>query len=369
MLKKISPKTKMLAGLAMIGSLFLVGCAEEEVVKTAPPRTVKSLVITVDSGTYEQSFSGRLHSTSEVNFSFRVPGTIESLPVNKGDFISAGTVLATLDPTDYELQVEKSQAALAESEANLRNATGKYDRVKKLYEAGNTSRNDLDNARAQFDTAKASVQASRKAMEIARRDLSYTTLKADDDCGIAEVNPDVGENVGSGEQVIFATCGDGLEVKLNIPETVISFIENGMTVDVTFPAIEGQVFAGKVTEVGVSSIGGSTTFPVDVLIEDPNADQLKAGLSADVIFAISLSDTEVVLVPPFAVGEDDQGRFVYVLTSQENGLSTVHRTPVTIGNAVQDGLEITSGLKPGMRIVTAGVSALRDGMEVKSSAE
>lgn len=369
---KYHPLKTTIALLCMASTLMLSGCNEEEEEKKAPLRYVKSMAIMGGSGTYEQSFSGRLHASSEVSFSFKVSGTIDSLPVNVGDRVSKGDVLAKLDASDYELEVEKAQASLAKSNATSRNAKANYERVKRLYAAGNTSRNDLDSARADADTSAASAQADRKALEIAKKDLSYTALKAEADCAIASVDPDVGENVNSGDQIIFATCGDDLEVKLNIPESVISYITKGMSVDVSFSAIEGTQFKGKVSEVGVSSVGNSTTFPVDVLVTDSDQSALKAGLSADVTFTIDASKkgrSLAIIVPPFAVGSDENGRFVYVIEPKEDTIATVRRTAVGTGDAMQSGVEITRGLNPGMRIVVAGVTGLRDGMEVKVSNE
>ncbi len=123
--------------------------------------------------------------------------------------------------------------------------------------------------------------------------------------------------------------------------------------------------------MGVSSVGSGTTFPVNVLVTDPEKSQLKAGLSADVTFRIdsSTNGRRFIVVPPFAVGEDEKGRFVYVISQKEGGAATVHRTPVKTANVLQSGVEISEGLTPGIHIVTAGVSVLRDGMEVKISGD
>ena len=348
--------------------LILTGCDDPDEEIVAPLRQVKSMVVTGGDGAQEQSFSGRLHSTSEVGFSFKVAGTIEQLPVQVGDQVRKGDVLARIDPADYELQVERAEAALAESEAALRNAKANYARVKKLYEAGNVARTTLDQARAEFDTATAGVQANGKALEIARKDLSYTILRADADCAIATVIPDVGENVAGGTTIIDAACGDGLEVKLNIPESVISHIAKDMGVTVHFSAIEDRGFEGVVSKVGVSSVGAGTTFPVDVLITDRDQSALKAGLSAVVTFAIDVTkkgDVVPIIVPPFAVGADEQGQFVYTLMVTSGDVATVRRTAVEIGAVSQDGVEIRSGVLPNMRIVVAGLTVLREGMEVR----
>ena len=351
---------------------LLLACGEEKRQRKAPVRRVKSATVIGGDSVYRHSFSGRLHSTSEVSFSFKVGGTLKSLPVKKGDRVGKGDTLATLEASDYELQVGKAKASLAQTRADYRNAKANYSRVKRLYEAGNTARNELDDARAESDTAAARVEADRKSLEIAQRELSYTVLKSDADCAVASVDPDVGENISSGQRVVYATCGDELEVKLNIPESVISYIQKDMPVKVSFSAFEGRKFEGKVSEVGVSSVGSGTTFPVNVLITGSDKQQLKAGLSAEVEFNIDSSKgskSNTIVVPPFAVGEDEVGRFAYVLEAQEGGFAMVRRTPIEVGEIRQNGIEISSGLTPGMRIVTAGVSVLRDGMKVGVSDE
>ncbi|MEM6780837.1 MAG: efflux RND transporter periplasmic adaptor subunit [Pseudomonadota bacterium] len=355
----------------MAASLFLSGCGEEQATELeAPLRQVRSIVVDSGTGVFERSFSGTLHASQETSLSFKVSGTIEDIAVEVGDKITKGDVLATLDTSSYSLEAQKAQASLTEAQSEFRNAKADYDRTKKLYEAGNSSRSDLDNARTASDSAAASVQSVRKSLEIARLDLSYTKLKAEDDCAIASVDADEGENVAQGTQIFFATCGDQLEVKIDIPESIISNIKKDMLVSVSFPAIADKVFKGKVFEVGVSSVAGGTTFPVTVVLTESDAYDLKAGLSADVTFAI---DTRIngkqaaPVLPAFAIGEDQNGRFVFTVEPTSGNRAMVKRVPVQIGEIQQNGIEILQGIKPGMRVVTAGVSVLRDGMEVKVS--
>ncbi|MEM6603508.1 MAG: efflux RND transporter periplasmic adaptor subunit [Pseudomonadota bacterium] len=349
--------------------LMLAACGEEQQDMSAPIRQVKVMQIMDSSSSFEQSFSGTLRSTAEISYSFKVSGTVETLPVKVGDTVGKGAILATLDSSDYELQVEKAEANLAQSMASYQNAKANYTRVKRLYEAGDSSRSELDSARAESGTNLATVQANRKALEIAKKDLKYTSLRSEGACAIASVSPDIGENVNSGEQIIYATCGDKLEVKLNIPESVIAYIEKDMPAKVSFPAIRNKTFDGIVTEVGVSSVSGRTTFPVDVLITGTDMKLLKAGLSADVVFAIDSAkagQSNAIIVPAFAVGEDQNGRFVFTVAQTEEGKTIVKRSPVTVGDVQQNGVVILDGVNAGDFVVTAGVSVLRDGMEVKA---
>ncbi|MBW2629927.1 MAG: hypothetical protein JRE45_20270, partial [Deltaproteobacteria bacterium] len=70
-------------------------------------------------------------------------------------------------------------------------------------------------------------------------------------------------------------------------------------------------------------------------------------------------------LPVSAVGEDREGRFVFMLEKTDDGLGIVHRTPVEVGEILSDGIEILEGVKPGELVVTAGVSRIYDGLQVR----
>ena len=127
-------------------TLILAGCGEEQDAEmTAPLRQVRTIVVESGTGIFERSFSGTLQSSNQTSYSFKVSGTIESIPVEVGQAVKKGDVLAILDPSDYELEVQKSRASLVEQQSKLRNAKADYERTKKLclyrYYYQNTKRN------------------------------------------------------------------------------------------------------------------------------------------------------------------------------------------------------------------------------------
>ncbi len=365
----IAPKTSKRFLWLFITCLVpvLSGCGDsDQQAAEAPVRAVRSIVVNADNTGQSRTFSGTLHASQETKLSFKVSGAIEEIAVNVGDMVKKGDIVAQLDATPYELQAQQANASLVSAQAERRNAKSNYERVKNLYEGGNASKNELDNARASAETTTAMAQSNRKTLEIARLNVAYTKLKMDDDCAIASVDAEEGENVTSGTQIFHATCGDELEVRLDIPETVIGYIKKEMPVQVRFSALKGKKFQARVTEVGVSAVDGGTTFPVTVVLNELEQDDLKTGLSADVIFSFKAagSQKQAVVVPSFALTEDETGRFVFIVEDQQ-GKAVIRRQNVTVGSVLQSGIEILSGLEPGMRVVTAGVSVLREGMEVK----
>jgi hypothetical protein len=127
-------------------------------------------------------------------------------------------------------------------------------------------------------------------------------------------------------------------------------------------------FEALVTEVGVAATGTATTFPVTVRLAE-GVDDVRSGMAADVAFQFGPVDTvERIFVPAYAVGEDGDGRYVFLLEAgSEAGIGVVRRTPVEVGPELTPAgqLEILAGLSEGEQLVTAGVRRLTDGQRVR----
>ena len=347
--------------------LLTAGCAEEE----APPppliRPVRTEPVFATGGGRVRSFSGTAGAAVESRLSFRVPGTLVKVLVQVGDRVKAGQLIAQLDDEDYRLQVQEAEAGLASAEAQAVNAEANYDRVQSLYENRNASKNDLDAARAGAVSARQNVNSIAKRLELARATLSYTQLRAQLDGSIAAVPVEANETVGAGQPVVVLTSGGRLEVEVAMPEQLIVDVREGDEVTVRFDAIEGRSFAARVTEVGVVSTGAATTFPVTVRLDREDED-CRPGMAAEADFRFGgRGGREQIYVPSVAVGEDRQGaRFVFVVAEDSAGTLRAQRRGVTIGALGDEGLiEVKEGLADGELVVTAGVSRITDGQEVR----
>ena len=160
----------------LAAALCACGGGEPETVEQLRP--VRYVVIEDGTTLRDRSFSGISKSSTESRLSFKVAGTIERLPVQIGQRLSAGDLIAELDSTSYDLQVQQAQAALVEAQANNRRAAANYDRTRGLYANDNASLNELESARAQAESAEAVVSSAEKALEIALLNVSYTRLTA-----------------------------------------------------------------------------------------------------------------------------------------------------------------------------------------------
>ena len=359
-------------GLIALSILLIHACREPPPPPERVIRPVRVMRAVVTGGIRARSFSGVARAGVESTLSFRVAGSIQALPVRVGNRVAAGQLIASLDAVDYELQVNEAEAGLSQAEARSTNAEAGLSRVRGLYENDNASRADLDGSMAAAASAAAQVESAGKRLELASRRVDYTRLLAPASGAIAEVMAEVNENVNPGEPVAVLNSGDRApEVVVAVPERLIRRIEDGAIVEVLFDAIPGTRFEGAVTEVGVSATGTATTFPVTVALRSTaqaDADEMRPGMAAVVTFALPDDGRgERFVVPSQAVAEDRQGRFVFVAepTPGDPTRAVVTRRVVTVGEFVEEGLEVLDGLREGDQVVTAGVSRLSDGDDVR----
>ncbi len=356
-----------LSGFSLIGLMLLVGCGQDAVPPDERLRPVQHVVVHAGAAALrDRVFTGTAQAGRESRLSFNVSGTVRQLPVSLGDTLQAGQLIAALDPATYEVEVQRAQASLAQADAERRNAESEYQRVRQLYANNNASQNDLDAALSRTESAQANRAAMAQSLNLARLNRDYTRLTADSDCSIAAIDIELNENVAAGSQVAVVNCGDRWEVEIAVPESLIAAFRPDMAGTVVFDAIPGDSFPGTVAEVGIA--GGGSTFPVTLTLDESHS-AFRSGLAAEVTFAFAgvTDNPDVFFLPPAAVGQDENGAYVFVLAAtDEPGVATTERRGVTVGALSESGLEITEGLVDGDRVVTAGITAAREGLRVRA---
>lgn len=346
-------------------ALFLsCGCREKQE-EPELLRPIRYVVVQGREAATQRTFSGVAKAGQESRLSFQVSGQVLSVPVSVGDVVKKGDTIARMDPTDFSLQLQNARATAAQARAQERNAKATYERTQALYENQNASKQDLDSDRTAYDSARAALEAANQQIRLRQRQLGYTHLKAPEAGTIAMVNIEENEYVQAGSLVATLLAGKQIEVSVSVPASMIRSIERGAEARASFDSLGGKTLKGTVTEVGVASIAGATTFPVTVRLAE-GQDQVRAGMAADVTFLLPQDGKQSkYALPTSAVGEDRQGRFVFKVEPRGDGLGMVHRAPVTVGEILSDGIEINEGVLPGDMVVTAGVSRIYDGLEVR----
>ena len=327
----------------------------------------------------DQEYAGTVQSSKEAKLSFKVNGNINQLPIKVGDKVRRGQLIARIDATDYQVQVEQSKSNLLSAdtqiksaESQLINARATYQRVEKLYENNSVSLRDFEQAKSALETAEAGYQAAKaqaaasgKQVEASKNQVSYSRLTAPFSGIITAINVEENEFVGAGTPIAMLNAESQPEVRVGIPEVTIANVKKGQKVVIHFSTVSEQSFAGVVSEVGYSSSGGST-YPVIIRIEKP-ADFIRPGMAAHVHFDFGKAKGDIeekLYLPIAAVGEDDNGNFVYAL-KKENDYYLVQKQMIEIGELSKSGFELMKGLKEGDIVATSGLQSLIVGMKVR----
>jgi len=359
--RQTSPLTRLFLLVLVTG--WLQACSEPVAVEKKL-RPVKSIQIEQGNAERSRVFSGTAHAAQEAQLSFKVGGTVEHVAVKIGDQVQRGDMIARLNKDTYRVALEQAKADEAQANARRRSAEAEYQRVRQLYASDNTSRNELDSALANAESAKAALDAAEQNAKLAVLNMSYTKLKVENDCSVAQVSIENNENVAAGQTVAQVSCGDAWEIKIDVPESLIANFRDGLAGNVQFSSVPGQVFTGVVTEVGVGT-SSSTTFPVTLSLNSiPST--IRSNLAAEVAFQFASKNSSAFFVPAAAVGNDQTGAFVYVMESAEQpGVAILRKRAVAIGELSEAGMAITSGLSSGERIIVAGLNNVLDGMAVR----
>lgn len=350
-----------IATLLVMGA---TGCSEKPKAKEPIIRSVRYALVQGASDSGGRMFSGTVQAGNQSRLAFQVPGRLQKVHVKAGDKVKKGQLIAQLDPVDFKLQLGEAQSSAAQARAQSTNAKANYKRLRALYENQNASRQDLDAARAAKDSAQSAASAAYQAVQRIKRQLQYATLKAPGDGTIVECSVEANEVVGSGKIIAVLQVGEQMEVAVGVPETAINDLKRGDTVKVKVPALGEAELSATIYEIGIPRSGGAV-FPVNVRFEGAPA-KVRVGMAAQVTFAMPVrADDGSRVVPASAVGEDREGRFVYVITAENKGLGKVSRRSVEVGSLEVSGIRILSGLKDGDKVVTAGVSRISDGLAVR----
>ena len=360
-------KKLILAICGMLLVMLSASCEKKDTEKVEVIRPVRTMRIDSPSAIRNRTFSGTLKSSVEPKLSFRVEGTIDTLPVKIGMKVKKGELIARIDPTDYELEVKQTLAQLAKAKAQYNKARDDYERNKQLYEIGNISSSELEHSLASFRTGKAEVEATEKALQLARQRLAYCTLRAPLSGFIASVPVEVHQTVKSGEIIATLAVGGKMEMEIGMPEMLINQVKAGSDASIVFDAVPGEKFAAVISEVGVE-LTESTTYPVKLQLLQEDS-RLRSGMVGEARLGFTAGNgEEFVTVPAVAVISSSDGRksvWKYRPDADKNNMGTVTRQDIEVGGLTSSGIIVQQGIQAGDIIVIRGVHRLSDGMRVR----
>lgn len=359
--------------LVVISLATLQGQAEDKPVAVAAMPAVEVDVAPVVARKVVdwQSYSGRLEAVERVDIRPRVTGTITEVHFKNGAQVKKGDVLFTIDPAPYRAEVARAEAQLAAAQARVRFTAAELDRAAKLVADSTITRRTLDEREHNARDAQASLRAAQAELDVARLNLSYTSVTAPIAGRVSRAEITVGNVVAAG------AAGTPLTTLVSVSPIYASFDVDEQTYLRHIASVKDQ--AGVPVQLGLANEAeysrAGTIDDVDNRL-DPvsgtirvrarfdNADGLLVpGLYARV--KVGGSDPQpAVMVDERAIGTDQDKKFVLVVGDDNK----VSYRPVLLGSR-QEGLRIvTGGLAAGERIIVNGMQRARPGDVVKPKA-
>ncbi|WP_350284685.1 efflux RND transporter periplasmic adaptor subunit [uncultured Croceitalea sp.] len=311
-----------------------------------------------------RTFSGTAATEKRIDLSFRNSGVVTEFEIQLGQKVTKGQLLAKLDNVQSRLAYEQAVNQETSAESQMKTAKLNLDRVRELFEKSSTSLSDLENAKNAYRTAKQNYESAKRGSSIQLEQIRFGYLYAPFDGTIAEVHAEINENVGPGQKVATLNAGEQMEIALGIPESIINKIAQNDIVKVRFSALKGEEYIGVVSEIAPSVEASTATFPVMVRLDGPHG-EVKSGMAADVTFGLENGSkvATMMVVPAKAVGEDENGRFVFLIVENDS-IAHVRKQHITSGKLSGEWFEIVEGLSIGQKVATAGLQTLLDGQQI-----
>jgi HlyD family secretion protein len=317
-----------------------------------------------------------------VSVGTQVSGTISKLFVDYNSTVKKGQLLAQIEPSTFQSQVDQAMANLWTAKANVEKAVvatvdaqRTFQRNKELFAQNFIARSDLDTAETSFQSAQAQqkvnqaqVQQAQAALKIAETNLQYTRIISPVDGTVISRSIDVGQTVAASFQTptLFSIAQDltKMQIDTNVDEADIGKVKSGQDVSFTVDAYPDTIFTGKVAVVRNAPITVSNVVTYDVVINVNNAQlKLKPGMTANVSITIEMHP-DVLRIPNAALRfkpaevkrksertQDKQamkGTKVWILENDKP-----KPVKVTIGLSDGNYTEISAGeLKAGQEIIT-----------------
>jgi HlyD family secretion protein len=274
-------------GLVVIALVLLVILgSKRETVYTVQTEKIERRTIT-----QTVTATGKIQPEVQVKINAEVSGEIIELPVREGQRVRKGQLLVRIKPDAYQAQVERAEAALAITRANLQKAEADFRRASELYEKKLVSDSDMDLARSAYESAKASFNQSSAALKEARETLSKTTIYSPMDGVVSQLVSEIGERVSGsqfmqGTQIMTIADLARMEARVDVGENDVVLVSVGDTASVEVDAYPGKKIVGTVSRIantaktrGLGTQDEVVNFEVRILMHPPADIQLRPGMS------------------------------------------------------------------------------------------
>lgn len=344
----------------VVFSALLGGCKAGDV---APETTQTAVSVRVAEVTGGQAmaiplrFSGIVRATRRATLTFQVSGTLKSQPVELGQKVATGDVLARLYNPALEPARDSARANLDELLTRYEQARREWERSSQLHERGVVSEQSLEQLAARRDGLSASVATARAALAEASQMLAESTLRAPFDGRVEAQLVENDEFVAAGQPVIRLSSPQGREVEVRVPAYLLDHVSLGQSLPV-WSVQNRSLPAGTGTVVEIAQAGAVRGELHPVLVSLP-PDTLEPGVPVEV--GIIPDQEAATTVPLLSIIRRPEGESVYRVRA-----GIAHRVPVVVERIVGERVVVRGAeLSPGDQVVYAGMTRLADGDPVE----
>ncbi len=320
-------------------------------------------------------YSAAIEPGTRVDLAFRVGGYVTSIasiggrPIQDGDHVAAGTVLASVRSADYDAKVSQARAQLSEATASREAAAAAVARAEALFASKSLTRPDLDQARATLAAIDARMSGATALVGEAELAQGDAALRAPLAGVVLKRLVEVGSLVGPGTPGFVIADIRTVKVVVGVPDTLLPTFPAGATEAVRTDALPDRRFEGRITKVSPTADPRSRLFEIEITL--PNADgALKPGMVA-VVQATRPGDpaqarADALVIPLSAVVRppgESEGYAVYVLR-QQGGVSTAELRRVRLGDLLGNDITVIDGLTGSEQLIVQGATIVTDGERV-----
>ncbi len=371
-------RRKIYRGIAVatsVAALMLAACKESTISAKSPVPVRTAMVQNIAIGNSVR-YSASIVPYSQVDLAFQSAGYIDHVRqvksasggmrnIDQGDFVQKGTVLAVVREQSYRDKLQQANAQLSRSQAEYEKAKLSFDRVSALYKSQSATKPDFDSAQAQLESTTAAVSGATADVNEATTALGYCSLQAPFDGWIVKRSVDTGSFVGLATTGFTIANTQTVKAVFGLPDTAVGRVKLGQRLNIVTDALT-QPFAGKITAISPAADPKSRVFSVEVTI--PNSrNQLKSGMIASLALQGEPLEQSVLAVPLSAVVRNPRSSdgFAVMVAQGDAEIESVQLRPVVLGNVYGNMIAANSGIQSGERVVTTGVSLIKDGDSVR----
>ena len=316
------------------------------------PRVVRVAPVDVIEEAHELRFPGTTRAVRRANLSFVVSGRLSERAVDLGDRVERGALLARLDPQPFRNEVRSAEAIVAEVDERLDQISRERHRLTRLHAVGVASERELERAKSSQEQLRASFALAESRLREARRLLAEATLVAPFDGTVTGVHREPGEFVQQGAVVLKLSGDDGLEIQIEVPESVASALAESQTARVSFPLTALPAAQARLTSVSRGTEGPGRLFPIVAELQPTPG--VIPGMAGELSVRVSRGPQ---LAVPLASIVDPSGKHPYVFRVADG---RVERVPVEVRTLVGERITVAGALRAGDEVVVAGHAVLLD---------